>query len=274
MRTKWLPGITIGGVLIVILLVSCGGGGGGGSGGGSNPTQGIPLKTNFIRKINPGDTWNYSLTGSGFSYVDPNTKSNLFGTINIKILPDFIENPNTHNKYLDEYIYMEIWGPTGDPFIGTYFKNHVFFNQDSSGSIYEYGRTFYDLNDYWTPSSYNSDCSSLKSPMEVGQKYGCTIIYKSLVGPPINKFEVSVNNIEYVSTGIGLLEAYKITVKSDLADAPSFNWSDHYAINSTIWYVPGIGKVKIIEDLYYYWDGFFYWALSTTATLDNTSVIY
>ena len=259
--------------LIAFLLIGCGGGGDGESRGGSSPTQGTPLKTNIIRKTASGDTWNYSINGTLTVEAAPGEKVNYIGTINISVLPDLKESPYTHNKYLDEYTYIKFIFPdpyAGDPFLWTWEKLHVYFNQDADGSMYEYGRAnrWSGESDEWVDPSYDNCFLFLKSPIEVGQKYGGNFAYRSLVTRTYT-FDLSIDSTEYVSTGIGVLEAYKMTLKSKIVES-----SDSYVVNSMIWYVPGLGKVKIIENFSYYLDNLWIHTYNTVATLNNTSVVY
>ncbi len=222
--------------LIVILFVvslsstwiSCGGGGDDGG------TPAIPLKTNVIRSIQPGDTWNYSVTGV---FINNSTTVNLNGSVNNQILASTKLDPVTSVNCFDEYSVMNLILSSGPPIV---ISQHTYISQDSNGSIFIHGLNL-GAGDAWVSAPSGGKYLSNQSPVLVGQNYGGSV---TLSDGTTVKTSSSVDVIEDVQTNMGKYQAYKMTEDATIKQLNGI-WTYQ---NNTLWYVPGLGTVKVRID--------------------------
>lgn len=243
---------------LTLILAGCGGGGSGPSGNSGNT---ITLKTSAIRSIKPGDTWAYA--GSG-TWNNGATTSNISGTSTTQILSSTKQSPITSGNCLDQYSVANLTTSAGQSVVST----HSYLLQDANSSINTYGADFgLGSGDVWVTSPASGYFLSFESPMAVGQNHGTSAAYTDGTTMTI---AYSVNAIENVDTGAGKYEAYKITQNATI------NYTNGIKVveNNTIWYVPGLGTVKILSDATRYFGGAFQLNQQLTATLSSTSVAY
>lgn len=255
MRTKRLCEILVGGLLVVLLLVSCGGGGGGG--GGSSSV--ISLKTSTIRSESIGDYWHWSGTGT---LNDGSTTINLTGTMSTQILSTMKQSPINFTNCLVEYSVLTLSGPGGS----VSGDDYSYFLQDANGAIYEYGRKELGQ-DVWVVSPSIGYFLSTASPMGVGQSNSGIAWYND---DSKITYSYTVTSKENVSTSLGTYESYKLSISFTF----EYFWGDSVVVSKNIWYVPGLGTLKVVANETLYSGGIFQYALDYTASLDDTNVIY
>ncbi len=178
-------------VVLSLILIGCGG-----DGGSSSPPEPevIHLKTNTIRSLQAGDTWNYSGTwtynnGNGDVSNTVTPQSHILSSmkldplLSINTIDQLTELPNNSNA-------------------------HSYFLQDGTGSLFEYGGTLNTNSDVWVTIGSGGNFLFYLSPVAVGQKHNANVTYND---GSTETFSASVIGTENVQTGVGLLEAYKIT---------------------------------------------------------------
>jgi hypothetical protein len=220
------------------------------------------LKTNQIRNIQPGDTWNYSGTGT---FSNGTTTINLTGTATAQILSSTKLDPITSTQCFDQFTTEDMTGPSGTHVV---VSVHDYLVQDSNGTIYTSGVDFgIGLGDTWVTAASGGTFLSNQSPMSVGQNYGTSVTYTDGTTETIS---ASVIGIEDVQTNIGNLESYKVSVDATINSSNGTRTVE----NNTIWYVPGLGSIKLVSNSTSYSGSVFQGSLSITATLTSTSVAY
>jgi hypothetical protein len=242
-------------VFTIFFIVGCGGGGGGG-----DSTPSIPLKTSSIRQFGPGDSWNYSASGT---LSDGVTTVNITGTANYQVLSTLKQSPVTLDDCLDQFTVITLSGQ-GESFT---FDFHDYFLQDNNGSIFSYGEGDSISGDTWVVFPAVGYYLRLESPMAVGQSNGSTVDFDD--GSSLT-YSYSIDSIQNVSTSLGSYESYKITSNLSV----DYGTGDTEVVSATSWYVPGLGSVKIMETDSYYSGGVLQLTLNFTATIDSTSVVY
>ena len=145
---------------------------------------------------------------------------------------------------------------------------HNYLVQDSNGTLYTCGEDFgTGSGDTWVTAASGGIFLSNQSPVSVGQNYGTSVTYTDGTTETI---AISVVGIEDVQTNIGNLESYKVTVDATI----NFSNGTRVVENNTIWYVPGLGTIKLASDATSYSGGVFQGSLSLTAILTSTSIAY
>jgi hypothetical protein len=255
--TRVPPPSVLLGVYLCFLLTACGGGGAGG-GGTPEPVQ---LKTNVIRTMIPGDSWQYSVSGT----VNEGTgQAGFTGTASAEILSSPVISPVTSDSCSDQYTTMNLNIPGVPP-----IDSHVYLRQDINGSILEYGEGASGFPNIWVVSPAAGNYMNLPSPMAAGMSSSSSIIYDD---GTTATYSVQITGTDNVSTGVGIYESYEIHSNYDSSEPSGAGES----IMATMWYVPGLGMIK--EDSYVAsWEGpglAGYIQLHYTATLIGTSVPY
>jgi len=245
-------------VSLCILLAACGGGGG----GGGTPGQ-VPLKTAVIRTMVPGDSWQFSVSGT----IDEGTGPIGFtGTASAEILSSPVISPITSDSCRDQYTVMNLNIPGVGPLS---IDSHVYLRQDATGSILEYGEGASGIANIWVVSPASGYYVNLPSPMAAGSSSASSITYDD---GTTATYSLQVTGTDNVSTGMGIYESYEVHYNYDYTEPSGAGGSTM----STMWYVPGLGMIK--EDAYVAsWDGpgmQGYIQLHFTATLTGTSVSY
>lgn len=244
-------------VSLCFLLIACGGGGGG---GGGTPAQ-VPLKTNVIRTMVPGDSWQFSVSGT----IDGGTGQVGFtGTASAVILPSPVVSPVTSDNCSDQYTAMTLNIP-GAPLM----DSHVYFRQDADGSILEYGEGVSGIGNIWVVFPASGYYMNLPSPITAGSTSTSSITYDD---GTTAMYSIQVTGTDNVSTGIGIYESYEVHYNYDSSEPSGAGGS----IMATMWYVPGLGMIKEDSNVAS-WDGpglAGYVQLHYTATLTGTSVSY
>jgi len=193
------------------------------------------------------------------------TTINLTGTATDQILSSTKLDPVTSTPCLDEYTTMDMTSSSGTHIVTSV---HNYLVQDSNGTLYTCGEDFgTGSGDTWVTAASGGIFLSNQSPVSVGQNYGTSVTYTDGTTETI---AISVVGIEDVQTNIGNLESYKVT-----GDA-TINYSNGTRVveNNTIWYVPGLGTIKLASDATSYSGGVFQGSLSLTAILTSTSIAY
>ena len=244
-------------VSLCFLLNACGGGGGGGAGA---PAQ-VPLKTSLIRTMVPGDSWQFSLSGT----VTEGTRQIGFtGTVSVEIMSSPVISPVTSDNCNDQYTVMNLSIPGASP-----IDSHVYFRQDVNGSILEYGEGASGLPNIWVVSPASGYYMNLPSPMGTGLSSASSVSYDD---GTTATYSIQITGTDNVSTGIGIYESYEIHYNYDFAEPSGAGGG----VMATMWYVPGLGMIK--EDAYVAsWDGpgmAGYMQYHYVATLTGTSVVY
>jgi hypothetical protein len=240
-------------VCVVLVVAGCGGGGGG---GGAPPVL-IPLKTATIRTMVPGDTWHYSAAGQ---LTDDKGQHSITATVIVDILPTIIQSPVTSDNCLDQRTTITVFGLPST-------EDHLYFNQDAFGTI----RSFGDIDDFgqdiWIVIPPTGYFIATASPMAVGNSNSADVTFTDLTSL---SYSYSVTSIDNVATPVGYYESFKMTESS------TYQYPDGYeeVVESTVWYVPGLGVIKVqsIDSLYS--GGVLQSSLSYTATIDSTSIVY
>jgi len=246
-------------VSLCFLLTACGGGGGGGGG----PAGPVPLKTSEVRMMVPGDSWQFSLSGT----VNEGTGEIGFkGTASAEILSSTVISPVTFDNCSDQYTLMNL----NIPGVGSLsLDSHVYFRQDVNGSILEYGEGASGTANIWVVSPASGYYVNLPSPMAAGLSSASSITYDD---GTTATYSIQVTGTDNVSTGMGIYESYEVHYNYDYSEPSGAGGG----IMATMWYVPGLGMIK--EDSYVAsWEGpgmVGYMQLHYTATLTGTSVLY
>ncbi len=243
--------------LFAVVLSACGGGG-----GDSSTPSSIPLKTNTIRNIAAGDTYNYTATGTinnGQSTID------MSGTVAMQILSTTKQSPITLSDCLDQYLVINLSNAGNTQTV----SGHSYVLQDLTGTVYLCGQDV-GSGDSWVTSPAGGQYLSFNSPIVVGQNGGASVTFSD--GSSLT-YSYSVIAIESVTTGKGTFEAYRILQNSTYDYAVGV--IDRMVGTNTIWYVPGLGgSVKTIMNASYYTGGLFQSSISLTYTLSSTTVAY
>lgn len=220
------------------------------------------MKTSQIRNIQPGDTWNYSGTGT---LSNGTTTINLTGTATTQILSSTKLDPVTSTQCFDEYTAMNMTSSSGQHLVTS---AHDYGVQDSNGTLYICGEDFgTGLGDTWVTAASGGIFLSDQSPVSVGQNYGTSVTYTDGTTETIS---ISVVGIEDVQTNIGNLESYKVTIDATI----NFPNGTKVVENNTIWFVPGLGSIKLASNSTSYSGSVFQNSLSLTAVLTSTSIAY
>lgn len=249
--------VVFGFVSLCFLLPSCGG-----SGGGGQSAQ-IPLKTSVIKRMVPGDSWRFTVTGA---INEGPGQIGFTGTVSAEILPIPVASPVTSDNCLDQYTLMNL----NIPGVGSMpFDSHIYFRQDVNGSILEYGEGDSVSGNTWVVSPASGYYVNLPSPMAAGLSSVSSIAYDD---GTTATYSLQITGTDNVSTGMGIYESYEIHYNYDSSEPSGAGGS----IMATMWYVPGLGMIK--EDSYVAsWDGpgmAGYLQMHYTATLTGTSVSY
>ncbi len=223
----------------------------------------IPLKTNVIRTLQPGDTWNYAVTGALISY-------GVSGTLTFQVMTAKKWDPIESVYCLDRYATHNLtFSGTIPPLVMPPLVTsvHDYLLQDFAGSIYIYGTDF-TFGDTWVSAASGGKFLSTQSPMSIGQNYEVSVAFTDGTTSTLSS---SVVAIEDVQTNSGEFQAYKITVNATI----NFPYSIKVVQNNTMWYVPGLGNfVKYVSDATTYSENDFRHSLRMTFTLTGTSVSY
>ncbi len=237
-------------------LFSCGGGGGGDA-PGPNP---IPLKTNAIRTMQTGDTWNFS--GSG-TYTSFGSSIDVSASGSEAILSSTKQDPVTSTNCLDDFLTISLSGPSGN--IGT-ISGHTYVLQDSTGTVYVYGDNDGSA-DTWVSAASGGYYIDSLSPVAVNQSYGTSATYSE---GSTETTSIQVTGTDYVSAPAGYFEAYKILLNS------TYTYTDGTSDveSNVMWYVPGLGTVSETINVTYYAGSTVTGNLTLTLSLTSTSVAY
>jgi len=242
-------------VSLCLLLTACGGGGGGGTPGP------VPLKSSVIRAMVPGDSWQFSLSGT---VSDGTGQIGFTGTASAEILSTPVISPVSSDNCSDQYTVMNLNIPGVPP-----IDSHVYFRQDVDGSILGYGEGSSGFPNIWVVSPASGYYVDLPSPMMAGLSSASSIGYDD---GTIATYSVQITGTDNVSTGMGIYESYEVHYNYDSSEPSGAGGS----IMATMWYVPGLGMIK--EDSYVAsWEGpgmAGYIQLHYTVTLTGTSVSY
>ncbi len=248
-------------LLIVLLalttsLFNCGGGGGGNT-PGPNP---IPLKTNTIRTIQTGDTWNFSGSGTFTSY---GSSIDISASGSETILSSTKQDPITSTNCLDDFLTISVSGPAGA--IGS-LSGHTYVLQDSTGTVYVYGGNDGTV-DTWVSAESGGYYVDSQSPVATNQSYGNSTTYSD---GSTETTSIQVTGTDYVSAPAGYFETYKILLNS------TYTYTDGTSAveSNVIWYVPGLGTVKETISVTYYTGTTVTGNLTLTLFLTSTSVAY
>jgi hypothetical protein len=225
------------------------------------PPAVITLKTSTIQQYAPGMNWSYTLTGT---LTNENGAFPITGTMAAQILPTTKQSPVTLEQCLDRYTSMTftVNGQTISS------DDHDYSLQSTDGSILNYGMTT-DSGDAWVVSPANGFYLEVMSPVALGQSFGASVIFSD--GSALT-YAYTIDDVEEVSTGIGIYQAYRVTI-SETKDYPTGNIS-RYIAKVTSWVVPGLGELKEIGTATYYSGGNIAAILSFTAVLFSTNVNY
>ena len=239
-------------VCVVLVVADCGGGGGG---GGSPPVL-IPLKTATIRTIVPGDTWHYSAAGQ---LTDDRGQHSITATVIVDILPTIIQSPVTSDNCLDQKTTITVGSISDD--------DHLYFNQDASGTIRSFGEIDDFGQDIWIVNPSTGFFIATTSPMAVGNSNSGSVTFTD--GSSLS-YSYSVTSIDNVATPVGYYESFKMTESS------TYQYPSGYeeVVESAVWHVPGLGVIKVQSVDSLYSGGVLLWSLSYTATIDSTGIVY
>jgi hypothetical protein len=231
-------------------------------GGSSSQSNVIPLKTSTLRIIRPGDTWNFTVTGTSNDSVNT---VNISGTSTTQVLTSTKPSPLTLANCLDEYTSTNLTASSGQSITS---NTHSYYTQDDNGSIIIYGTNDgLGSDDIWVISPASGYFLSTLSPMAVGQTYGNSVEYSD---GTMDDYTSSVVAIENVDSGMGIYEAYKIVTNATV----NFTNGSKVVENYTDWYVPGLGLIKVTSDATRYAGGVLQVNQKITTTLSSTSVSY
>lgn len=249
--------VVFGFVSLCFLLPSCGGGGGGG------PVAQVPLKTSVIRTMVPGNSWQFSVSGT---ILQGAGQIGFTGTASAEILSILVTSPVTSDNCLDQHTLMNL----NIPGVGSQpFDSHVYFRQDANGSILEYGEGGSGIGNIWVVSPASGYYVNLPSPMAAGFSSASSITYND---GTTATYSLQITGTDNVSTGMGIYESYEVHYNFDSSEPSGAGGSTM----ATMWYVPGLGMIKEDSNVAS-WDGpgmAGYMQLHYTATLTGTSVSY
>lgn len=105
--------------VLMLVIVGCGGNGG-------DSGNAIPLKTNFIRNMGFGDSWQYTLSGT---LTDGSITEHITGTLERQILNTTKQSPINSKLCLDQYSVLTLSTSEGPLVI----SSHDHFKQDGNG---------------------------------------------------------------------------------------------------------------------------------------------
>ena len=110
--SKWLVIVSV----ISMALSACGGG------GGSSPQSNVVLlKTSTLRNIQPGDTWNFTVSGTSSDGVNT---VNINGTTTTQVLSSTKQSPITLTNCLDEYSITNLTTSSGQSITSNTLLTH------------------------------------------------------------------------------------------------------------------------------------------------------
>jgi hypothetical protein len=223
-------------------------------------TDSIP-QASIIRQMSPGDYWDYIVSAT---YNDGDTIANLSGTARDIILSSTVRDPIYPQYYcFDQYESISVSGP-GLPQIN--ISGHIYGLQDANGSFLVFGEDDAGVRWIQTPPGYYVQ---IISPVTLGQEGGKSVTYND--GSTFTYSYSIANSTEYVSTGLGTFEAYKIT-SVGIHGLPDGTRIDTY---ETSYFVPRLSAVvQSTGTSFYYKFNIFDYSLSSTSTLSGTNVAY
>ncbi len=248
---------TFGALAVLIFVLSLYGCGGGGGTTAPNP---IPLKTSTIRMGQPGDTWNYSVTGT---VTASGTAVNVTGNGTDAILSSIKQDPITSTNCLDEFITISLSGPSG---FSASLNSHGYVFQDSTGTIYNCG--FNDgSGDSWVSAASGGYFVDAQSPIATNQSYGSSVTYSD---GSTETYSTQVVGTENVSTPAGYYEAYKFLLNA----TNTYTNGTSQVQSNIVWYVPGLGTVRETFNITEYTGNTVTDNVTVTMSLTSTSVTY
>jgi hypothetical protein len=154
----------------------------------------------------------------------------------VDILPTIKQAPVTSDNCLDQKMTITISGVPGITALS--IDDHLYFNQDASGTMRTFGGIDESTQDIWIVNPATGFFIATASPMAVGNSGSSDVAFTDSSSL---SYSYSVVSIDNVTTPIGYYESFKMTESSTY----QYPGGDEEVVESTVWYVPGLGVIKV-----------------------------
>jgi hypothetical protein len=199
-------------LLLCVVVAGCGGGGG---------SSVAPIDST-VRAYQPGDQWEYDVTGTVSDGVDT---VGISGTYTETVTSQTVVTPQS----VTAQIVTTDWNLSGNG--NTIMAaDKAYLTQDTDGTIWKHGGE--DGGTVWwvsVPTAGRYEC--LRSPLSQGESWGATV--ERTTGETLDELYTVVGT-ETVSVPAGSFDTYKISVSGKIGGYPA---------TGTEWYAPQAGTM-------------------------------